>query len=150
MLSCPIHKDISSYEAKIVAGLTKRTLIFSVLACVVGVAIGIFLWFGIGVDPTEFPWLFLILGGTAGFWAMGYVRPLGLKFEHWASLWLRQHLINQKFYYCSTASLGHCPAPKVGFAKETHIGQKQASNKLNKPYEKLRKKKGIELWEVGE
>lgn len=139
MISIPIHKDISKYEPKIVGGLTARTLLFTTLAIVVGLVVGLFVGLVLGGDVSEFPWIFLELGATAGLWAMGYIRPLDLRFEEWASLWVRQNLTNQRLAYSSACSLGVGARERAG----------REERKVSEAYSKLRARKGIELWEPG-
>lgn len=151
MISIPVHKDISHYEPKVVAGLTARTLVFTTLACGVGVLIGMLVAFGLGQDPSDFPWVLLIMGASAGFWAMGYVRPLGLPFEQWASLAMRACLTNQRLEYKSTGDLGRAPQPGCGTSKETYVRkQGKAEEALERSYARLRGRRGVELWEPGE
>ena len=151
MISIPIHKDISHYEPKVLAGLTGRTLAFTALALAVAILIGLLVVLGLGQDPTDMPWAAVIMAATAGFWAMGYVRPLGMRFEEWASLALRGNMTNQRLVYRSTGDLGRGPRPKCGLSKETHVRKEEADQPgLERSYARLRRKRGVELWEPGE
>lgn len=150
MISLPISKDITTFEPKIVFGLTARTLAFTAAALSVGLGLGLLMALGLGVDPTEYPQVLVIMLGTVGLWAMGYLRPLGMLPEVWASLWIRQHLMPQRLTYKSSAALGRGPVPLAGCAKETHVRKKQAQQQtIDESYAKLRARRGIELWEPG-
>ncbi len=151
MVSLPISKDITAFEPKIVLGLTARTLAFTVAALVVGLGLGLFMALALDIDPTESPQVLVIMLGTVGLWAMGYLRPLGMLPEAWASLWIRQHLMPQRLTYRSSAALGHGPVPLAGYSKETYVRKKQAQQAdVDGAYAKLRARRGIELWEPGD
>ncbi len=151
MISLPISKDITTFEPKVVFGLTARTLAFTCAALAVGLGLGLFMALGLDVDPTESPQVLVILFGTIGLWAMGYLRPLGMLPEVWASLWIRQHLMPQRLLYRSSITLGRGPAPTVGYARETDVRKRQKERQeVAGAYARLRAKRGIELWEPGE
>lgn len=150
MLSIPIHKDIGAYEPKIVAGMTSRTLVFTALALGTGAGLGSFVFFVLGQDPTEFPWVLLIMGASLGFWLLGYQRPLGLRFEEFASLWIRHRLFPQRLVYASSDALGRgCRYGMI--ARECHVwdGKAKPGERVQPAYARLRAEQGIELWDPG-
>lgn len=152
MLSIPIHKDISKYEQKIALGLTARTLTFSALALALGLAEGAYGWLVLGLSAVEAPMMPVIMGSTVGLWILGYWKPLGLRFETFASLWLRHTFGTQRLCYQSSVALGRAPRPEVGYAKDTHlrVAGLVREPKVQRHYERLRCRRGIELWEPGE
>lgn len=151
MLSIPIHKDVASYEPKIVAGMTGRTLVFTVLAVVTAAVTGIIIYAVLGQDPTSFPWMLFVIVLPMGFWLLGYQRPLGLKFEEFASLWVRHRFFKQRLLYASSDALGRGPRYER-LARECHAWDADAGKRthVTESYAKLRKQQGIELWQPGE
>ena len=74
MLSVAVHKDIAEYQPKIIGKLTLRTLLCIVCAVGISLIVGLYLYFVLGFDPTDFE--VLILAISMPFWAMGFWRDI--------------------------------------------------------------------------
>lgn len=86
MLSVPVHKDIGEYEPKIIGKMTARTLICVLGALGLSVIAGLYMYFVIGVNPGDY--MMVIYALSLPFWACGFLRPHGMKFEQFAMYWL--------------------------------------------------------------
>lgn len=133
MLSVPIQKDVGEYQPKIIGKMTARTL-----ACVVGalglsVGAGCYLYFVIGVDPGD--WMIVIYAASLPFWAAGFIRPHGMKFEQFAAAWLNHRLSSNKLFYTPTL---------YDMAEEKHKEKK--GGVYGREYRKLLRRRGIEAY----
>lgn len=151
MLSVPIHKDVTSYEPKVVAGLTARTLAFSGLAVGSGVLVGAIAFFAFHADPSDMIPMTLIGCASLPWWLLGYTKPHGMKPEVFALHWIRQNLMQQKICYRSSR-MPVDARNKVGNTKElcsngTVQKRRQA---VQRHYAKLRTRHGIEGYDPGD
>lgn len=151
MLSVPIHKDVTAYEPKVVAGLTARTLAFSGLAVGSGVIVGAVTYLVFHADPSDMLPMTLIGCVSLPWWLLGYTKPHGMKAEVFALHWIRQHLMQQKICYRSP----RVPVEarnRVGNAKELcSDGTVQARRQgVQRHYAKLRRSRGIEGYVPGD
>jgi len=73
MLSVPIHKDLTKYQAKIVFGLTMRTLTCIVAAIGTSVFVGAYAWFVLGIPFDSISWAAYAVG--LPLWAMAFWTP---------------------------------------------------------------------------
>lgn len=146
MLSVPIHKDFLSYEPKIIAGLTKRTLVFSALAVGSGVAIGFFMNFVLGLNPTQHSLPIMVV--CTPFWLLGYARPHDMKPEVFLLHWIRLNLMPQKIVYRTRRFPG---ASERMQAKELRDGiVRKEPPRVQRHYAKLRHRRGIEGYQPGD
>ncbi|ERL06709.1 PrgI family protein [Olsenella profusa] len=88
MLSSPVHKDLTKYRPKIVAGLSSRTLSCVALAVGVAVGLGCYFWFVLGIPYDNVS--FLVYAASMPFWGLAFWRPSGMTPEEWLPLWWRQ------------------------------------------------------------
>lgn len=103
MLSVAVHKDIAEYQPKIIGKLTLRTLLCIVCAVGISLIVGLYLYFVLGFDPTDFE--VLILAISMPFWAMGFWRPRGMKAETFAEYWIE--------YNFTKKNISHIPSFKL-------------------------------------
>lgn len=135
MLSVAVHKDIGEYEPKIVGKLTLRTLGCIAAACGVSVLSGLYITFVLGLDISDWSMICVIL--SIPFWAMGFWRPNGLKFEVFARYWVEYNFTDKKVFY------------KPSFVKsgllEDAVFRKETI-KYDKPTRKYAEQPGIESY----
>lgn len=133
MLSVPIQKDVGEYQPKIIGKMTARTL-----ACVSGalglsVATALYLYFVIGVDPGD--WMIAIYAVSLPFWAAGFVRPRGMKFEQFAAAWLNHRLSSNKLFYTPTL-----------YDMSEEKREEKKGGVYGREYRKLLRRRGIEAY----
>lgn len=134
MLSAEIHKDLTRYKAKVVAGLTARTLACVAAALATGVAVGCYLTWVLGFDYESVS--VLIYASTIPLWALGFWEPSGMRPERWLPLWLRHHGAASRLTYSNAERLRRAYQDE----RRTHVPSK-AWRRFAK------KQRGIELWE---
>jgi len=140
MISVPVHRDLTRYRAKVVGGLTLRTLGCVALAVGVSVAIGCWFWFVLGVEFERVSWL--AYGASLPFWALGFVRPHGMPAEAWLPLWWRHALGASRLSYDVRERYGACGlVPEIG--REYRHGRRRAWERV------LGRRRGVEAWEPG-
>ena len=137
MLSAEIHKDLTRYRAKVVAGLSARTLSCVAAALATGVAVGGYLTWVLGL-PFEEVSIF-IYASTIPLWALGFWEPKGMRPERWLPLWLRHR----------------GPASRLTYSNwERHrmaFDEERRPHVTSKAYQAFaRRQRGIELWEFGD
>lgn len=142
MLIVPIHKDVLSYEPKVVAFLTQRTLVFTIAAVLVAVALGVLLIgvFGVASDVAMYP----IMAVTMPLWFFGYARPYKCKPEEIAPHWLRHKFLPQQLTYVSTPVLTGEVDPSTMPRRTLSERYPDHVRKVQRHYEKLRTKRGFE------
>ena len=148
MVTVPVHKDILSYEPKVAFILTKRTLVFTGIALVAGLLMGLLTLVVLGL-PMEIA-VYPICGIAFPVWAVGFARPFKMRPEELAPFWLRSTFTNQELHYVSTPALAGRKATEcmpsdvrrhvVGLTDETYI---------QRHYKKLRTSQGIETYDPG-
>ena len=97
MIEIRIPKEITEYTEKPFLGLSWRKLGFTVLALICGGGTGIFLYVvcGLTTDSALIPGMIV----SVPFWALGFLKPLGLNFEE-AAVYYIQHIFgNNKLPY---------------------------------------------------
>ena len=84
-LSTAVQKDVSEYKSKIVGKLSARALV--TIACAIGSSVGLalWLWFVLGVDPTDFGFFIMLVAVPS--WLFGFYKPDGMDFEKWLPRW---------------------------------------------------------------
>ena len=97
MLSVAVHKDISEYQPKVIGKLTARTLasIAGALGC--SVAVGLYMYFVLGLSPGDN--MTVIYAVSLPFWCCGFLRPKGMPFERFAPLWLEASFGRNQIFY---------------------------------------------------
>lgn len=104
MLSVAVHKDIAEYQPKIIGKLTLRTLLCIVCAVGISLIVGLYLYFVLGFDPTDFE--VLILAISMPFWAMGFWRPRGMKAETFAKYWIEYNFTRKNISHMPWSDSG--------------------------------------------
>lgn len=142
MLSAEVHKDLTRYHAKVVAGLSARTLACVAAALATGVAVGGYLTWVLGLEYEQVS--ILIYASTIPLWALGFWEPSGMRPERWLPLWLR--------HQGSTSRLTYDNAARMRAAYDTDEKRKEArSHVTSKAYQEFaRHQRGIELWDPSE
>ena len=136
MLSVPVHKDIGEYEPKIIGKMTARTLICVLGALGLSVIAGLYMYFVIGVNPRDY--MMVIYALSLPFWACGFLRPHGMKFEQFAMYWFLHNFSRTTLYYRPTMY-------KIGLAER--LGAKSKKGEIyERKYRKLLKRNGIECY----
>lgn len=140
MISVPVHRDLTRYRAKVVGGLTARTLACVAAAVGVSVAIGAWFWLALGVEFERVSWL--AYGASVPFWALGFVRPHGMEVEAWLPLWLR--------HVAGPSRLTYDVRDRYrarGLVRDTW---EAVAHGRRRPWERvLGRRRGIERWEPG-
>jgi hypothetical protein len=133
-LSVVIHKDVAEYQPKLIGGLTTRTLICIVGALGMSILTGIYIYFVLGLNVADNAWMIYVV--SMPFWLCGFIRPRGMKFEEYASLWLRHQISDNR--------LPHIPSMiKMGYVdKKT----RSRAKKYDKLYRKFTRSRGIEAY----
>lgn len=135
MLSVAVHKDIAEYQPKIIGKLTLRTLLCIVCAVGISLMVGLYLYFVLGFDPTDFE--VLILAISMPFWAMGFWRPRGIKAETFAKYWIE--------YNFTRKNISDIPSFKLmGYVERND--ERKAVKVYDKEQRKLSKQPGIEAY----
>ncbi|MBR3384240.1 MAG: PrgI family protein [Atopobiaceae bacterium] len=136
MLSTDIHQDLTKYEGKVFAGLSRRTLACASLAIAASVAVGAGSWLLLGV-PFDYvaP---LAMMASMPFWALGFAKIEGMPFERWLPLMWRHWTAGNRMTY---ANRGRFAMGGLADSRRTNV---------TKVYRRLSRRRGIELWEPGE
>lgn len=136
MLTVPVHKDIGEYEPKIIGKMTARTLICVGGALGLSVIAGVYMYFVIGVSPGDH--MMVIYALSLPFWACGFLRPHGMKFEQFAMYWFLHNFSCTTLHYRPTMY-------KIGLAED--YGAKIKKGEIyERKYRKLLKRNGIECY----
>lgn len=135
----PVHRDLTKYKAKVVGGLTARTL--ACVAAAVGASVGAALVseLALHIDFDRVSWLAYAL--SLPFWAAGFWRPKGMALEEWLPLWLRNISKANRLTYDTTARY----EAAMPITKDTGRGPHDAAARTWDRYAKRRR--GVELWE---
>lgn len=136
MLTAPVHKDLTKYEAKVVAGLTGRTLLSIVCAIGASVAVGAYCYLVLGIGFEGSQWLCYAV--SLPFWAIGFIRPMGMRVERWFPLWWRHEFGAERLAYTSRNRY-----IAAGLIEEEHY-------EITNPWAKFRKQRAVELWSPGD
>lgn len=92
-----VPKEITEYEEKIILGMNKRRLLWTVIAAVL--AIGSFVLcvyvFGLSIDAASYVVILVSLPPMA----IGWIKKDNLPFEKLIALFLRHHIGNNKLTY---------------------------------------------------
>ena len=140
MLSVEIHRDLTRYRAKVVGGLTARSLAFTCAALATGVAAyGLLTWV-LGLDFEEVS--LAVYAATVPLWALGFLEPAGMRPERWLPLWLRQHGGGARLTYGTAARFAAAADEPTGH--ETTKGGSDAESRAYRAF--ARRQRGIELW----
>ena len=139
MLSAGVHKDLTQYRAKVVGGLTLRTL--TCIACALGMSAGTaaYAWFVLGIDFDDIS--FLVYGVSIPFWLLGFFRPDGMEFEEWLPYWWRHNVGSDRLTYDSDRRLRS--------EWEGAEALEPTTRATTAEYEKLTGLRGIESWAPG-
>lgn len=134
MLSAEIHSDLTRYRAKVVGGLTARTLACVAAALATGVAVGCYLTLVLGLEYEQVSPV--IYASTMPLWALGFWEPDGMRPEQWLPLWLRHRGRASRLTY----DTGGRMRAAYDCERGTHVA--------SKAYRKFgRRQRGVELWE---
>lgn len=136
MLTAEIHKDLTRYKAKVVAGLSARTLACVAAALATGVAVGAYLTWVLGLEFEQVS--IFIYASTIPLWALGFWEPSGMKPEKWLGLWLRHQGARSRLSYSNRGRM---------MAAYDEEGRTHATSKAYRSFAKGQR--GIELWEFG-
>lgn len=139
MLTVPVHKDVTEYKPKIIGGLTARTLLCLSAAAGSAVAFSLACTFLLHVDLDSMSYIFWI--GAVPAAAIGFWRPHGMDFEKFAPLWWDHEFGRQQIAYVSASHRGELGRAE-GMRRAAAAEARRAAR--NRPYERLRKKPGIE------
>lgn len=140
MYTTEIHKDLTSYRAKVVAGLTARSLFFSIAAVAVGVLVGAYLTWVLGFDLDDVS--SLVYAATIPFWALGFWEPLGMMPEKWLPLYLRHRTAA-----ASKISYGTARRMERAFGRDP---LEKGLNRVHTSYASFRRIRGIERHRPGQ
>lgn len=136
MLSVAMHKDIGEYEPKIIGKLTARTLVCICGAVGLSVAAGVYMYFVLGLNPGDN--MLPIYAVSLPFWACGFLRPKGMKFELFALYWALHNF--------SDTTLCYRPSMyRIGLVRRFGDGKKKGET-YERKYRKLLKRRGIECY----
>lgn len=103
MLQKTIRKDvIGEYEAKLVAGLSKRKLIACASACAIGVGVSVLLGTCWQVDSMTSAYAGVIL--TIPVWYLGFFKPNDMQPEDFLPLWLEERSAQHELPFISECS----------------------------------------------
>lgn len=97
MLSVAVHKDIGEYQPKLIGKMTTRTLASIAGALGASILAGLYIYFVLGLAVGDC--MFVIYAVSLPFWACGFVRPSGMKFEEFVPLWLRANFTSDRIFY---------------------------------------------------
>ena len=140
MLSVEIHRDLTRYRAKVVGGLTARSLACTAAALLTGAAAYGWLTWALGLPFEEVS--ILIYASTMPLWALGFLEPGGMRPEQWLPLWLRQHSGTARITYDSTG--------RLRAALRTN-DTKGVAHESGREYERFaRRQRGVERWRPGD
>ena len=134
MLSVAVHKDVAEYEPKIIGKLTGRTLICIAGALGISVLAGLYMQFVLGINVSDN--IMVVYAISLPFWACGFIRPKGLKFEEFAVLWLNHQLTDNRIFYTPSMM-------KLGYVRDTKERGKKVYDKY---YRKLVGTRGVEAY----
>ena len=154
MLSVEIHRDLTRYRAKVVGGLTARSLACTAAALLAGVAAYGWLTWALEIPFEEVS--ILVYGVTLPFWALGFLEPQGMRPERWLPLWVRQHFGASRLTYDNAARLRRALEPDDDVMGATHAEEQSMGRTAGRPARRAtsreygrvcRRQRGLELWE---
>lgn len=149
MITVPVHKDVLSYEPKVIAVLTQRTLVFTGVAVGAGILTGALTMGVLGLPPEAAMYPIMLV--ALPIWAVGYLRPCGVKPEQLAPYWLRSTFLPQQLTHVSNAHLkGRVPAAGLGRDAMTEGYANVSARTVQRHYAKLRGIRGIEGYDPTE
>lgn len=120
-LKVEIQKDMDEYKPKIIAGLTKRSLVCITLAIGGSILIGGYCWWVLGIPDNLVSTIVVFC--TAPLWLAGFWQPMGMDAEKFLPLWIRQHFGKTKLFYEAPAyrsGEAEC-SPKPAIPDETYL-----------------------------
>lgn len=88
-ISVPVPKEITEYKEKIMFGMSGRQIIFSAIAVVLAVGIGVICYL-MGMDISLIGYIIIL--ATAPLMAMGFIRKNNMPFEKYLFLVLRSKM----------------------------------------------------------
>ena len=87
-----VNKEIRDYTESMFWGLSLRQFIFSLLACIVAVALYFLLREPLGTETVS--WVCIL--GAAPFAAMGFIRYHGLNAEQFIAAWVKSEFLTPR------------------------------------------------------
>ena len=159
MLSVEIHRDLTRYRAKVVGGLTARSLACTAAALLAGVAAYAALVLALGLPFDEAS--VAIYACTLPLWALGFWEPQGMRPERWLPLWLRHRSTRARLAYgtrdrylralagtdaSATTTTTTSTATTTATTTATEGGRRDTSDAYTRF---CRHRRGIERWEPG-
>ena len=117
-VGAPSTRTSASTSRKIIGKMTARTLICVLGALGLSVIAGLYMYFVIGVNPGDY--MMVIYALSLPFWACGFLRPHGMKFEQFAMYWFLHNFSRTTLYYRPTMY-------KIGLAER--LGAKSKNGK---------------------
>lgn len=144
MLSVPVHKDVTEYQPKVVAGLTSRTILCIGAALASAVLFGVVCVFVLNVDINDV--IYLVWFAAAPAALVGFYSPHGMAFEKFAPLWYAHNFKEQCLPYISASHRGELKAMDEA---ERQLREETAREHPNKNLKKLKTMNGVEMWEPG-
>lgn len=110
-ISVPVPKEITEYKEKLMFGLSGRQLIFSALAAVVAIGIGV-LCTVLGVSMTITGYVVML--AAAPLMAVGFIRKNNMPFEKYLFLILRSKMGQNQLAYKTELLIDAMPDIDVG------------------------------------
>lgn len=138
----PVHRDLTKYRAKVVGGLTARTL--ACVAAAVGASVGAALVseLVLHIDFDNVSWLAYAL--SLPFWAAGFWRPHGMTAEEWLPLWLRHASGADRLTYDTAARYEAAGLTEKGNERGPHDAAARTWDRY------ASRRRGVELWSPGD
>ena len=144
MLSIAVHRDLTRYRAKVVGGLTARSLACTAAALLVGAATYGWLTWALGLPFEEVS--LLIYASTLPLWALGFLEPQGMRPERWLPLWLRQHSKRARLAYGTRERY----EAAYGDTEKTTTTVKGGTHGTSDTYRRFAQRtRAVERWEPG-
>ena len=140
-----VQRDVAEYEEKIFFGLTMRKLVcLAAIVVVVGIEIAIaYLVFNVDFGNVIVEIVAMVTAGAI--FAIGYTKPLGMKFEEAVPIIIRHRFRNQVIPYKSHAAL--CSEEAEEEAQKNVKGGKRNARKaedgFRKEYRRITKYRGV-------
>lgn len=142
MLSVRVHKDVAEYQPKIFGKMTGRTLVC--IAGAVGITVASTFYFQAVLGLPDNGVVSMISYATGlPFWAAGFWRPKGMKFEQALPLYLNHKLTNNRIYLTTKTRF-------QGLVEDLDERGKIADESASKNWRRIKRQRGIESWCPGE
>ena len=91
MIEIEIPKDIRKYESKLIGPLTTRQTVCAVFAC----GISVLIYTSLKEVPSDIRFILITIFITP-FLLLGWVKPYGMKFEHFAMTTFSSYFLSPK------------------------------------------------------